>query len=474
MASIAVGNHSEESSMLGIAPECTFLPIRVGFGGATTQIAMVHILNYVSQHADVVNCSFGYPPHTADIIHPSTRAEITQLTKTGGRRGKGLVMVFSAGNDDAPTFMHGHDNVNGVFYTSDRQMKSINAGRNVFSGYPMIEGVVVVASMSSQKRKSGYSSWGPHVTVAAPSDNLHYINEFVAPDTDPNQSLFNASYPGLGQVAAINRPMRGAPFDPISYFDNPLTEDIIENYYTKGFGGTSGAAPVVTGVVALMLSVNPDLTAAQVREILMSTADKDLDPNLDLASDPNVQGLTGEFINGRSRWFGAGKVDAFRALVRARALSSPSKSLLKSQKKRMIGAPQRLPATQMLERLNQRMNQLEEQLDLYEAKKNFDKYITPQLDMTAVKFTKVEGPNLSRLFIGTKEILSPHDSEKTVLLPTNTDIWLRLEVQGDVGDKAVIEISGAHPNTMSADVLVAGKPREVLMPIKVIAKERLL
>lgn len=37
-------------------------------------------------------------------------------------------------------------------------------------------------------------------------------------------------------------------------------------------GGTSDAAPVVSGVAALMLSVNPALTAAQLKQLLMSTA----------------------------------------------------------------------------------------------------------------------------------------------------------------------------------------------------------
>jgi C-terminal processing protease CtpA/Prc len=41
--------------------------------------------------------------------------------------------------------------------------------------------------------------------------------------------------------------------------------------YANQFGGTSGAAPKVAGVVALMLSVNPDLTHADVREILAGT-----------------------------------------------------------------------------------------------------------------------------------------------------------------------------------------------------------
>ena len=44
------------------------------------------------------------------------------------------------------------------------------------------------------------------------------------------------------------------------------------NYYGY-FNGTSGAAPVVSGVAGLVLSANPYLTADQVQTILQNTAD---------------------------------------------------------------------------------------------------------------------------------------------------------------------------------------------------------
>lgn len=319
VASIAVGSHTG-SAMRGIAPGCTFLPIRIGFGPLAAPIDILDVFRYASDRADVVNCSFGTSPRSFDVFGSNFRAEITGLTQTGGRRGKGLVMVFSAANDDAPTFLPGADNANGVRFTDGQSIRTIPAGLDVFSGYPMTEGVVVVAAMSSLKRKSGYSCWGPHITVTAPSNNMHYIMAFVPPGT-PGRSGFVASYRGLGQVAAVNRPGHGAPFSPILRFDDPSTPDLQENFYTAEFGGTSGAAPVVTGVVALVLSANDDLSAAQVRQILRATADRDLDPTLDLANDPNVQGLTGDFVDGHSLWFGAGKVNAFAAVSRAKALA---------------------------------------------------------------------------------------------------------------------------------------------------------
>ncbi len=45
-----------------------------------------------------------------------------------------------------------------------------------------------------------------------------------------------------------------------------------EGGMTTTFGGTSAAAPVVSGLAAWVLSVAPDLTAAELRELLVSTA----------------------------------------------------------------------------------------------------------------------------------------------------------------------------------------------------------
>jgi hypothetical protein len=101
-----------------------------------TPIDILDVFGYVSERADVVNCSFGTPPSSFDRMSADFRNAITEFTRTGGRRGKGLVMVFSAANDDAPTFLRAADNINGVKYVSNGQIREIPSGRNVFSGYP--------------------------------------------------------------------------------------------------------------------------------------------------------------------------------------------------------------------------------------------------------------------------------------------------------------------------------------------------
>lgn len=95
--------------------------------------------------------------------------------------------------------------------------------------------------------------------------------------------------------------------------------------YTNCMGGTSYATPVCAGVAALILSVNPDLTWVDVRQIMRNTAVK-IDPTqanavgrwVDAFGTPfGSPGYAGPFY---SRWYGYGRVDAAAAVTAAQAL----------------------------------------------------------------------------------------------------------------------------------------------------------
>jgi subtilisin family serine protease len=96
--------------------------------------------------------------------------------------------------------------------------------------------------------------------------------------------------------------------------------------YTNGFNGTSSAAPVVSGVVALMLEANPALTWRDVKHILATTARQ-----IDVGIAPVVLPLPGgNYIaepgwttnaagHAFHDWYGFGLVDADLAVAAALA-----------------------------------------------------------------------------------------------------------------------------------------------------------
>ena len=84
--------------------------------------------------------------------------------------------------------------------------------------------------------------------------------------------------------------------------NNLLGADASSNTYTSRGSGTSYAAPAVSGILALMIEANPNLTAFEMKEILKFTAERKGEP-----TQPEVD----PFWN---RDFGWGLVDAYEAV----------------------------------------------------------------------------------------------------------------------------------------------------------------
>jgi subtilisin family serine protease len=125
-----------------------------------------------------------------------------------------------------------------------------------------------------------YSSEGPAVDVAAPIAGIWAARY---PQSGASQGEIAIPPPGLS--------------DPAATASNRI-------FYGK-FGGTSAAAPFVSGVVALMLEANPALTPAQIRTIVEDTAHDSGPPGWD------------------KEW-GHGEVRALAAVQAALALRAPA------------------------------------------------------------------------------------------------------------------------------------------------------
>jgi subtilisin-like proprotein convertase family protein len=287
---------------VGAAPGCRLLPIKWESNGPFLLISdskLLTALNYLADKVDVVSNSWGGVPinQFASLVVNRMR----ELVINGGRRGRGILFFWAAGNENCP--MQHTANID-VPFTNGRDdfgrwigVQTARVFRNNLVGMP---GVMHIAALSSVARRSHYSNYGTGISLCAPTNNVHEYRRLQVP--------------GLGITTTTGS----------------------GNGVTGQFGGTSSATPLVAGVAALVLSANAELTALEVESILKRTASKDLDvtpyPRTPPASfdqdtswdvSPIVPFDHGEFTdiddpNGTwSPWFGHGRVDAPAAVAEA-------------------------------------------------------------------------------------------------------------------------------------------------------------
>ncbi|MDP9353278.1 MAG: S8 family serine peptidase [Chloroflexota bacterium] len=169
-----------------------------------------------------------------------------------------------------------------------------NAIRNALSQGRGGSGTVVVfaAGNTSDRRNGHIGSVQYPATLSSTTDviSVGAINRHGDPANYTPDGRIDVVAPSghdtrscVGEVVTIDR--YGSP----GCNDGP-NEDFS---YTRTFSGTSAAAPQVSGVAALMLSYTPSLTASQVKSRLRGGADS----------------------WGSSTMFGAGKLNAYRALT---------------------------------------------------------------------------------------------------------------------------------------------------------------
>lgn len=276
------------SGVVGVAPGCSLMPIQTT--GFLDDETIEQMFDWATeQGAAVISCSWS----PAAVYFPLSLRQRSAITRaaTRGRGGKGCVILFSAGNANRP--------VNGKVQEQNWPNNALRGVTEWLGGFAIHPDVIAVSASTSLNRKAAYSNWGSHVAIAAPSNN-----------GPPSMAL-----PRLGQVSTGPPVKERLPGLGMVTSDRVGSPGYSRGDYASGFGGTSSACPVVAGVAGLMLSVNPDLTAQAVKQILQDTADKIIDET----PDPQLGLSYGTYdSNGHSRWFGYGKVNAYRAVAAAR------------------------------------------------------------------------------------------------------------------------------------------------------------
>ncbi len=226
----------------GVAWNARIMPLRVlGLDGGTTY----DVDQAIRYAAGLANDSGTLPATRADIINLSLGGPpFSQPTQAlfDEVREAGVIVVAAAGNEasNAPSYPASYS------------------------------GVISVSAVDSQRQATAYSNFGSRIDIAAPGGNN-------------GVDLNGDGYP-----------------DGVLSTGGAVSDSGSINFVYSFLNGTSMASPHVAGVLALMKSVNPELTPADIDALLSQG---------ELTDDLGAPG--------RDNRFGHGLINAQRAVVAA-------------------------------------------------------------------------------------------------------------------------------------------------------------
>ncbi len=263
----ATMNNNE--GITGIAPNCKIMPMR--WDNTTSSTGLINGIQFaVNNGANIISNSWGYRTSETNFI-PALVTAIQYAIDNN------VIVVFAAGNTAVNCWN--------------------NDGYVTFPANSGVAGLITVGASDRYDKQSDYSPTSSLIDLVAPS-HKSYPKTVVGCYNDETFEMWTLDIPGN---AGYNPWKSNMIHPPVTGEKLPNTGT---NYlaYTGRFGGTSHSCPVVAGVVALMLSVNPNLTPMEVYNILINSTDK-------------IGGYN--YINGRCDEVGFGRVNAFEAVQAA-------------------------------------------------------------------------------------------------------------------------------------------------------------
>jgi subtilisin-like proprotein convertase family protein len=280
-----------------------------------------------SSTVDVFNMSYGlnltedYPLDEQSLLYLQIQDGFLN-----GRSGKGALYVKSAGNGYLD-----YDNAS----CSMANAMGLPCQNANMSPYMVTPYTLVVGALNASGERSSYSTPGANLWVSAFGGEFGYSGDFTF---SSNHYLDCSGSPQSCEPAMVTTDLMGCDSGySQSYIDdfnsghhappNPFEDNSTGLNpgcnYTSTFNGTSSAAPVLSGVIALLLEANADLTARQVKHILAKTA-RQVDPNqagITVSLNQSYQAEQGWAINQAGypfhNWYGFGAVDVDAALDEA-------------------------------------------------------------------------------------------------------------------------------------------------------------
>jgi len=205
----------------GITGVCWFASLKLfGLGsvrgGIMRSLYLGAIILAVDSGARVINLSLGAGPFSSESERRANEAFLRPAFRYA--KSRDVLFVVAAGNDDTNAI-----NFVPQSFAEDQELRNH---------------ILIVGACTSRGRRAGYSNWGNIVEIAAPGGGRWTV--LTIPISDPMFILMPGS----------------------RYGD--------ERYLIFSFSvGTSFAAPLVTGTAGLLLAVNPNLTARQLKHSLI-------------------------------------------------------------------------------------------------------------------------------------------------------------------------------------------------------------
>jgi subtilisin family serine protease len=250
-----------------------------------------------NSNIDIYNMSFGAAYPTA--YEPVLSGDLLAAFENGInnlRSEKGAIYIKSAGN-----YYRYLENNADVYCGPNSQLSDLmtchDSSHNLYGANPYF---IMVPAITAKDGAAIYASSGSNSWVSA------YGGEYG--DTHPAIMTTDLETCTKGSVRTGNASYNA--------FDNQgnHSENTSCNYTAK-MNGSSSAAPVVAGVVALMLEKEPNLTWRDVKHILATTADV-IDPNQSVTHSGLVQHdwITNAAGHEFHNWYGFGKVNAQAAI----------------------------------------------------------------------------------------------------------------------------------------------------------------
>lgn len=256
----------ESANALVVAPDCIF------FGIKHDDYSAEALETSIAQNPKVITNSWGWDidyqsKDSLRTTNPNLYSELVDVERIiKDAINSGITMVFSGGN-----------------------------GQKAFPG--SMPEVISVGGVSVAADGS----------LSASSYASSYVSQLY-----PNRGI--PDFCGIVGQSGSSKPYKGHIMLPVSNNSELEGDNMIPSQNKKGWGifsGTSAAAPQVAGIIALVLSANPNLTPSQIKGILSATA-------TDVQTGKSGHGSSAG--TGIDLATGTGVVNALNACLRAKQL----------------------------------------------------------------------------------------------------------------------------------------------------------